>query len=89
MDYEQFSDVLILSSTVSKQCVSLEIINDLSLERNESMAVSLVLVGEQESVQISLQQADVLITDDDGMHPTQSSKLRAFLMLSVQTNVAE
>ena len=68
LDYMSFSESVNLSPRTTRECISVGIIDDMSLELNESMIVSLALIGMQQKVQISPSKADVFINDDDGMY---------------------
>lgn len=66
IDFERLSRDFHLSPTHSRQCISVEIINDTSFESNELMSLSLSHVGVQERVEIFPNAANVMIADDDG-----------------------
>ena len=68
LDYMSFSERVSLSPRITRECISVGIIDDMSLELNESMTVSLALIGMQLKVQISPSKADVFINDDDSMY---------------------
>ena len=64
-----------LSPSNPEQCVSVEVVDDLAFELNESLTMSLsLLAGGLSSVQLSdiLNTATIFITNNDGeMHCTQ------------------
>ena len=66
-DYERLSTNVTLSPSNSEQCVSVEVVDDSAVEREESLTVSLSLPpGGLSSVQLTPNTTTILITDNDG-----------------------
>ena len=64
-DYTAFTGTVTLSPTNDQQCVSVMIEDDSVLEETESLTVSLSQTGVVDSVQVSQQTTNIVITDDD------------------------
>ena len=65
-DYNIQSNNVTLSDTTTRQCVSVDVVDDSVLEDTESLTVSLSLTREQSSVSLSPPAATIFITDNDG-----------------------
>ena len=66
IDYTELSAVITLSATASEDCVSIGVVDDSVLEETEFLTVTLSLIRELNSVQLTEHTATILITDDDG-----------------------
>ena len=64
LDYRRLSDIVTLSSSVSEQCVSVDIIDDSVFEKTESLRVDLSLWnGEDNNVQFKHSSAEIIISE--------------------------
>ena len=64
LDYRRLSDIVTLSSSVSEQCVSVDIIDDSVFEKTESLTVNLSLLnGEDKRVQFKHRSAEIIISE--------------------------
>lgn len=67
LDYQGISDILKFSSSVSEQCVSVDIIENSVLEDTESLTVALsLLTGGDSNIQLKPSSAKIFIADNDG-----------------------
>ena len=64
LDYRRLSDIVTLSSSVSEQCVSVDIIDDSVFEKTESLRVDLSLLNREDNgVQFKHSSAEIIISD--------------------------
>ena len=64
-DYVRLSETVTLSPSVSKQCVFVTIISDSAVELNENLTVTISLIEQLSSVEVSPFSTAVVILDDD------------------------
>ena len=67
LDYRGISDILKFSSSVSEQCVSVDIVENSVLEETECLTVALsLLTGKDSKIQLKPSSAKIFIIDNDG-----------------------
>ena len=66
MDYRGISTVITFNSSVSVNCLTLVVVDDNSLEQNETLMMSLSFVHDTYNVNFTQKSVTVEIMNDDG-----------------------
>ena len=66
MDYRGISTVITFNSSVSVNCLTLVVVDDNSLEQNETLMMSLSFVQDTYNVYFTQKSVTVKIMNDDG-----------------------
>ena len=66
LDYRRISTVIIFNSSVSVNCLTLVVVDDNSLEQNETLMMSLSFVHDTYNVNFTQKSVTVEIMNDDG-----------------------
>ena len=83
LDFTGLMRDVTLTPTDLQQCVTVMIEDDLVLEETESLTVSLSLIGDMDSIQVSQQTTTIVIIDNDSKRLTILQSLASIVSLSL------